>query len=452
MLKRTSIDFPSFDGQIRDDEASLAAAARSFGHHAAATPVAVLAPGSVDDVVKLVRFARSRRLPVAARGQGHATMTQALVEGGIVVDMATLGAVREVSKESVVAEGGARWASILDHTIPRGLTPPTLTDYQGLSVGGTLSVGGIGGESHRHGAQVDNVLELDVVTGEGELVRCSSDRDAELFDACRGGLGQFGIIVAARVRLVPAPPRVRSFVVKYDGLEAFVQDQVRLAGEASFDHLYGNISALEGGAWDYELVATRYLWDDRRPAEPDPPAFAGQVTPRDASYAAFTRRVDDWVAMLIRTGTWELPHPWLDLFLRASDAVSFISSELARSTPEALGGGGILLYPLRRSRCSAPFLRLPDEEDVLLFDVLRNATPPTPRHVQALVDENARAYREALTRDAKLYAIGSTPMRRADWETHFGAAWPRFEAAKRRFDPDQILAPGQGLAAQGAPP
>ncbi len=288
------------------------------------------------------------------------------------------------------------------------------------------------------------MLELDVVTGEGELVRCSPDREPELFDACRGGLGQFGIIVAARLRLVVAPRRVRSFVIKHHALESYLEDQLRLANMGTFDHLYGNISALEGGGWDHEIIATRYLRDDGRSEEP---AFEGQVTVREASYVAFTRRVEDYVKMMTRTGTWELPHPWLDLFLRASDAASFISAELARLTPEKLGGGGILLYPLRRSRCSAPFLRLPDEEHLFLFDVLRNATPPTPEHVQALVDANARAYRDALGRDATLYAIGSTPMCRADWERHFGATWSRFEAAKRRFDPDQLLAPGQGYTA-----
>lgn len=443
-MKRASIAFPSFDGQLLDDETSLAAAARDFGHHVGLKPMAVLRPASASDVVQLIRLARQHHIPVAARGQGHSTSGQSQVEGGFVVDMSSLSAVREVTPAGVVADGGARWAAILDRTIPLGLTPPTLTDYQGLSVGGTLSVGGIGGETHHHGAQIDNVLELEVVTGEGELVRCSPDRDAELFDACRGGLGQLGIIVAARVRLLPAPRSVRSFVVKHRDLDAYLAEMVRLASGDRFDHLYGNVTQLGAGAWDFEIVATRYLRDgDDAPSL----SFEGEVTTRDATYAAFTRRVEDYAAMMIQTGTWELPHPWLDLFLRASDAAPFIAAELARLTPEALGGGGILLYPMRRSRCRAPFFRLPDEENLFLFDVLRNAAPPAPEHVRALVEDNARGYREGIARGATLYAIGSTPMRRADWQRHFGPTWARFEAAKRRFDPDALLAPGQGFSA-----
>ena len=59
-------------------------------------------------------------------------------------------------------------------TLPRGLTPPVLTDYLNLSVGGTLAVGGVGATTPRYGLQSDNVLEIDVVTGRGEVLTCSA--------------------------------------------------------------------------------------------------------------------------------------------------------------------------------------------------------------------------------------------------------------------------------------
>ena len=61
-----------------------------------------------------------------------------------------------------------------------------------LTVGGTLSVGGTGETSCRFGAQVDHVLELDVVTRRGDLLTCSSSSNAELFHMVLAGLGQCG--------------------------------------------------------------------------------------------------------------------------------------------------------------------------------------------------------------------------------------------------------------------
>src|SRR5690349_12950245 len=60
--------FPSFDGQLLTDEASLAAAADDYGHFIHRRPRAVLRPGSVQDVVRLIDFTSRHGIQVAARG------------------------------------------------------------------------------------------------------------------------------------------------------------------------------------------------------------------------------------------------------------------------------------------------------------------------------------------------------------------------------------------------
>ncbi|KAK2645349.1 hypothetical protein Ddye_020544, partial [Dipteronia dyeriana] len=74
-------------------------------------------------------------------------------------------------------------------------------------VGGTLSNAGISGQTHLRGPQINDVYELDVVTGKGELVTCSKQQNSELFYSVLGGICQFGIITRARIVLEPANPR-----------------------------------------------------------------------------------------------------------------------------------------------------------------------------------------------------------------------------------------------------
>src|ERR1044071_1840647 len=105
--------------------------------------------------------------------------------------MLTPGSIHEINATSALVDGGTRWLDLLAQTIPQGLTPPTLVDFLELTVGGTVSLGGIGSQAFRFGPNVDNVLELQVVTGEGELVTCSASHNGELFDTARSGLGQF---------------------------------------------------------------------------------------------------------------------------------------------------------------------------------------------------------------------------------------------------------------------
>ena len=179
------------------DAETLRRAAVDFGGIVHKRPWAVLEPKSAADVAAVVRWAGTQGVRVAARGQGHSTYGRSMAEGGIVIDMSALRTIHRVESDRVVVGAGVAWREVLDATVARGLTPPVLTNYLGLSVGGTLAVGGIGGTTSRYGMQTDNVLELDVVTGDGRELSCSPRGNAELFDAVRGGLGQCAIVVRA---------------------------------------------------------------------------------------------------------------------------------------------------------------------------------------------------------------------------------------------------------------
>ena len=144
--------------------------------------------------------------------------------------MSTLATIHSIEATKTLVDGGVHWLDLLHGTIDRDLAPPTLTDFLEISVGGTLSVGGIGSQTFRFGPQVENVLELHVVTGRGDLVPCSPAQRPGLYAAVRAGLGQFGVIVGARLRLIAAPPHVRRPVSR------FVQRSHRLPDGSDAPH------------------------------------------------------------------------------------------------------------------------------------------------------------------------------------------------------------------------
>ncbi|WP_256090602.1 FAD-binding protein, partial [Actinacidiphila rubida] len=287
----------------------------------------MLRPGSVADVVAMVRFCATHRIRIAARGQGHGTNGQAQVEGGLVIETTPLNAIGPVTPGpagtgTVTVGAGALWSAVVHATLAHGLTPPVFTDYLELSVGGTLSVGGLGGQSRLHGAQVDNVTELQVVTGAGELVSCSPGRRADLFHAVRAGLGQCAVIVAATLKLVTAPTSVRHFLLPYTDLDTFLDDQRRLAGDERFAYVEGEVVPDADGAFTgYVLEAVAY----GPPAGPEPDDAAllsglrydtsGAVTAETLGYFDFLNRLAPGVAALEQAGLWAWAHPWLNLLL-----------------------------------------------------------------------------------------------------------------------------------------
>lgn len=442
-----TIRVPGLDGALLTDEATLAAAADDYGHQIARTPRAVLRPGSYDDIARMVRFARKHGIKVAARGQGHSTYGQAQVEAGVVIDMSTLAAIHAIGPDGADVDAGLTWRGLLEAALPLGLTPPVLTDYLDLSIGGTLAVGGIGGASHRAGVQVDNTLELTVVTGEGKLRRCSARRDRELFEAALAGFGQSAIIVRATLRLAPAPTQARVFSLFYDDIATFSEDQVALIADERFGYVEGQAIPDGAGGWRYFIEAASFYTP---PAAPDDDALLAGLrhdraatTAEDKSYFAHLSRLDPTVAFLKQIGVWFLPHPWLDLFVPGSAAASYIGGVLADLTLDDTGQGPVLIYPVKTARFTRPLFRTPDEPVVFLLAILRTAF--TPAIAQQMTADNRALYDALAPLGGLRYPIDSVEFSPDDWRAHFGPEWERLRRAKRRFDPDNLLTPGQGI-------
>jgi cytokinin dehydrogenase len=451
-----TITIPHLDGQLLVDPTTLAEAADDFGHIVHRTPIAVLVPGSVQDIVRLVLFARAHGLKVAAaRGFGdnesHSTQGQAQAQGGVVIDMAALSTIHEINPHDALVDAGVRWSAILEQTVPLGLSPPTLNDYIELSVGGTLSVGGIGGQAFHSGLLVDNVLELLVVTGTGELVTCSPFIRTDVFDAVRGGLGQFGIIVRARVRLVAVPPMVRVYSAVYPSLAALTADQLTLIAGNRFDYVEGSASPVTtgGGGWTFVLSVAKYF----DPAHPPNDAallaglsyVPGTESSADSAYFDFANSIASFVEFLTEVGAWQTAHPWLNLFVPSNHANTFIQSALDQITPEQLGYGVVLLYPINKNRLTAPFARVPDAAQSFLLDVLSFPIDPTPAEVTAIIAQNHALWEACRALGGKRYPIDSVPMTHADWVAQINPLFGIFSLAKLVFDPDNVLTPGQGI-------
>lgn len=442
---------PHLDGRLLVSPADLAPYEDDFGHLVHHTPRAVLLPGSVADVAAMIAFCGPLGIPVAPRGQGHQGLGQAQAEGGLVIDLGPLNAVSvDPAALTATAGAGAVWSAVLAASLAHGLTPPVFTDYIELSVGGTLSAGGVGGAAHHHGAQVDNVLELEVVTGTGRVQTCSPTQNPELFHAALAGLGQVGVITHAVIRLVPAPASVRSYSLAYPTVAALTAAQRRAALDGRFDWLEGTIVPT-GGGWLYLLEGSAFY--DTTP--PDDSALIGDlgyVGPpqiQDSTYEAFVDDLAPTVAALKASGEWYDPHPWFDGFLPDAATDALVADTLASTTPADLGASGlILLYPIPTAKLKTPLLAIPPGDLTFLFAVLRTAAPDTGAlPAPTLLQANRDLYLRVQATGGKQYPVGAIPMTPADWRIQYGARWPEFAAAKRRFDPHGILTPGQGIFA-----
>jgi cytokinin dehydrogenase len=442
-----SVPLPRLGGELRFDEGARQRAADDFGHLVHRTPEAVFLPGSVDDVAAVIRWVAARGGAFAARGQGHSTFGRSQVEGGIVGDLSRLRAVGPVEGDRVAVEAGAKWSDVLSVTLAQGRTPPVLTDYLELSVGGTLVAGGVGAMTSAFGVQSDNVIELCVVTGRGESLTCSAEHNADLFDAVRAGLGQAAVITSATLRLVAAPASVRHILLFYADLQSLLRDARLLCAEGRFDVVQGAILPVPGDRLVFRLdVAKRF---DGEPPEDDA-LLTGlsddpdRRAPATLSYLDYVSRLAALEAALRAKRQWSFPHPWLMTFVGDSQVERVVEAELRAMDPVADLGelGQIALSPIGRRAISSPLLRMPSDELIYAFNFVRIPATDNATEANRLVGANRAAYERITAAGGTLYPVSALPLSQREWRDHFGPAFPGLEAAKHKFDPGHTLTPG----------
>jgi FAD/FMN-containing dehydrogenase len=171
-------------------------------------PACIARCTGVADVVAAVRVARERDLVIAVRGGGHNVAGTAVCDDGMVIDLSAMRAVLvDPGDRTAWVQGGALWGDVDHETQAHGLaTTGGIVGHTGVA-GLTLG-GGLGFLMRRHGLAVDNLVEAELVTADGRVVRASADEHPGLFWALRGGGGNFGVVTSLRFALHPVGPLV----------------------------------------------------------------------------------------------------------------------------------------------------------------------------------------------------------------------------------------------------
>jgi cytokinin dehydrogenase len=333
---------------------------------------------------------------------------------------------------------------------------------QTVTVGGTLSIGGMGTTCQRFGAQVDNVEELEVVTGDGRLLTCSPRQEHELFNMVLAGLGQCAIIVRARIRLVPAQTHVVLHDLFYNDLATFLSDLKRLAVEGRFDHLGGPIHK-RGDSWSFAIGAGKFYTP---PNDPDPLIlkaglrFNSVSEPARISYWDYLHREKNTATVEASGAPTRRPEvnaarpefesaTEIGMWIPESVAKEFIGRIL--TTPSDLALAFYFeVWPLNSRRFTRPLFRMPKEKfafAVWIIDVAQTAA-----EVSAMLAGHRSLYERMRTIGGTRYGgFGAVPFSQADWMAYFGTdVWRRLSQAKKRFDPKHVLTPGPGIFGERA--
>ena len=190
------------------------------------------------------------------------------------LDTSGLTGVLSVDPDARTAEvaGMCTYEDLVAATLPYGLSPLVVPQLKTITLGGAVSGLGIESASFRNGMPHESVLDLDILTGAGEVITASPRSHEDLFRAFPNSYGTLGYAVRLRIALEPVDAYVELRHVRYDALPELVETMTAVVEEGAFDG--APVDYLDGVVFGPD---ESYLTLGRRTDEPGPVSdYTGQ--------------------------------------------------------------------------------------------------------------------------------------------------------------------------------
>jgi len=200
-------------------------------------PIAVVQPGSVEDLQQIARIASAEGLALVPRG-GGASYTDAFLPAtpqSLLIDTGRMNRVLEINEQDmyVTVEPGITWADMTAVLAEKGLRTAFWGPFSGLkaTVGGSMSQNSVSLGSGNYGCSADTVLSFDIVLASGDLLSTGSKAlntaspffrhyGPDLTGIFTGDAGAFGIKARITLRLIPAPQHTAAASFGFNDFDA----------------------------------------------------------------------------------------------------------------------------------------------------------------------------------------------------------------------------------------
>lgn len=191
----------------------------------------VIQPRSLDELINEVKSKNS----FIPRGQGRAYGDSALNEKCV---LSTVRLNRMIAFDDMTGvltcESGVTIDDVLSVFVPRGWFIGVTSGTRFISLGGAIASDVHGKNHHKVGSFSSCVCRFDLLLSSGDIVKCSRDENADLFEATFGGMGLTGVVTRVELML----DQVESAYVRQRTIKVSNLTEVMRAFEETKDWTY----------------------------------------------------------------------------------------------------------------------------------------------------------------------------------------------------------------------
>lgn len=431
---------------LLSDEQTLVSFSQDFGKLFQSSPFAVCTPQNDDELQALIVFAYEHQLPVTIRANGLSQFGQSLpIFGGLTISMQHFSKTLDFEGEDLWVEANASWKEVIAKAQTRNLVPFVLPYNCNLSVGGILSVGGVGASSFKYGTISAHVKALEVIDGLG--VKHRVGRDSELFHACLSGQGQFAVMTKVCVELKPVNSRVKTISLVYADQKNWFEDMQKAKKLVDYmeticspsiqgTRLQGN-QRIPMAQWLYGLHLSFVCETKDSEFKEVLKHFKPWkvLNTQEEALSSYLLRHDTRFEVMKMLGQWDLYHPWYECFISIEQLKKYLP-KLLETLPIHYAS---LVHIVPIAKKPVGFLMLPEDDPICSFMILNPGVP------LALKDSCVQVVEDLdqlfLSLGGKRYLSGclgkSVPEKY--WSYHYGTHYETWLRLKNQFDPRGIF-------------
>ena len=185
----------------------------------------IVRPKTTEEVSEIIKIANKYKISITPRGGGADLVGGSATDKGILLDLTRMNRIVEINEDDFycVVECGITWGELVSQLHQKGLTTGVLGPGSGYSatIGGGLSNSTAGFGSTKYGLVPDICIGVEVVLGDGSIIKTGAAANKYAKPFCRygvspdftglfmGDVGTMGIKTIAYLRLYPLAPYKR---------------------------------------------------------------------------------------------------------------------------------------------------------------------------------------------------------------------------------------------------